>query len=102
MGRGDLSKFACALDYQSAQRVGITDAAYFEEERRTLPSSIFASEYGSYFIGEESNSVFPYALTEPCRKLYTVETHAPKGSNSRYVMSLDIATSSEKNSDNAV
>lgn len=102
MGRGDLSKFACALDYQSAQRVGITDATYFEEERRTLPSSIFASEYGSYFIGEESNSVFPYALTEPCRKLYTVETHAPKGSNSRYIMSLDIATSSEKNSDNAV
>lgn len=102
MVAGDEKSFACALDYRSAVRVGITKMEYFEEQRRTLPESIFASEYGSYFQGDDENAVFPYDLTDSCRKLKKVEYSMPRGSNSDYYLSIDIATSAAKGSDNAV
>lgn len=63
--RDDRSSFACALDYKSAARVGVTDMAFFDSERRKLPESKFAMEYDSMFIGAESNSIFPYDLSDP-------------------------------------
>lgn len=102
MGRGDPGQFACALDYRSAARVGITEMEYFTEEKKNMPTAKFLMEYGSVFVGAEENSVFPYDLTEPCRSLRDIETAMPKGSTAQYVMSLDIATSSRATSDNAV
>lgn len=100
--RGDTAAFACALDYRSAARVGITEPSFFEAERRKLPESKFSMEYGSIFVGAESNSVFPYDLTETCRLLRRVEYAMPKSCVSEYVMGVDLATSSDKLADNAV
>ena len=75
--RGDPTSFACALDYRSAARVGITDMAFFLAERRKMPETKFAMEYGSIFVGAESGSMFPYDLTEGCRVLKRVELAQP-------------------------
>lgn len=102
MRNGNTKAFACALNYESAVRVGITKMEFFEERRKELPESVFESEYGSMFLGEEANSIFPYELTSSVRKLKRVEYEMPRGGKSWYVMSVDIATSSAKGSDNAV
>ena len=100
--RGDPTSFACALDYRSAARVGITDMAFFLAERRKMPETKFAMEYGSIFVGAESGSMFPYDLTEGCRVLKRVELAQPTSCTSEYVMGVDLATSSERTADNAV
>ena len=100
MKAGNPNNFACALDWQSAVRVGISKKEYFEDRRKELPESVFATEYGSMFLGEEANSIFPYDLTEQCRTLQTVEFAMPKSTTCYYVMSVDIATSQEKGADN--
>lgn len=102
MAKGDPGAFACALDYHAAVDDGITDAEFFEGERARMPASIFDMEYGSIFIGESANAVFPYSLTEGCRTLKKVELIQPKNSKSRYVISLDIATSTAANADNSI
>ena len=99
---GNASNFACALDYRSAARVGITDMEFFLKERRRMPEAKFAMEYGSIFVGAESGSMFPYDLTEGCRVLRQVEYAQPTSCSSDYVMGVDLATSSEKQADNAV
>ena len=100
--KGNDEYFACSLDYTSAIRVGITDAEFFEEERKRMPESVFSMEYGSNFVGEEADSLFPYELTGTCRTLRHVEYRMPKNSQSEYIMSVDIATSSRKEADNTV
>lgn len=102
MRKGDRSYFACALDWRSAVRVGITDQEFFEAERKKMPDVEFAMEYGSMFVGEEANAIFPYALTEACRTLTKVECVQPKQSTAYYIMSVDIAQSTAKNADNSV
>lgn len=102
MAKGQTNCFACALDYKAAARVGITPMEFFEEEKRKMPDSKFAMEYGSEFIGAESGSVFPYELTEKCRVLKEVEVAMPGRSTAEYVMGVDLATSSSKLADNAV
>ena len=97
-----LPSFACAFDYQTAIEDGITDAEYFEQERAKLPVSVFAMEYGTIFMGSSSNSVYPYELTEKCRTLDHVELKQPTSCKSRYIFSLDIATSKDKKADNAI
>lgn len=60
MARGDRTQFACALDYKSAARVGITPMSFFMKEKADMPESSFMMEYGSIFIGAEKGSVFPF------------------------------------------
>ena len=102
MRNGNPKSFACALDYRSAVRIGITKEDFFEDRRKELPESVFESEYGSIFLGEEANSIFPYELTSSVRKLKRVEYTMPKGSKAWYIISVDLATSNAKGSDNAV
>ena len=102
MAAGDTKAFACALDYRSAARVGISPMSFFEGERRDLPAEKFMMEYGSVFLGAEEGSLFPYELTERCSVLSDVETAMPNKSKAEYVMSVDLATSSRKTADNAV
>jgi len=96
------SHFACALDYKSAARVGITDMEFFLKEQKKMPEAKFAMEYGSFFVGAESGSMFPYDLTESCRTLKQVELAQPAKSSSTYVMGVDLATSVDSKADNAV
>lgn len=102
MAKGDRTMFACALDYNAAAANGITDMSFFEKEKARLPQAVFDMEYGSKFMGENSNTAFPYELVERCRTLKGVETRQPKNSKSYYVISLDIATSEAKGSDNSI
>lgn len=102
MAKGSPGAFACALDYNAAAANGITDMAFFLKEKERLPALVFDMEYGSKFIGETSNSVLPYELTQACRTLAKVELAQPKNSKSRYVISLDIATSEAKGADNSI
>ena len=100
--KGSTGSFACALDYHSAARVGITDMDFFKNEQRKMPEAKFAMEYGSIFVGAESGSMFPYDLTEGCRTLRQVEYAQPSGSSSDYVIGVDLATSTDRKADNAV
>ena len=100
--KGSTGSFACALDYRSAARVGITDMEFFRKEQRKMPEAKFAMEYGSIFVGAESGSMFPYDLTEGCRTLRQVEYAQPSGSSSDYVIGVDLATSTDHKADNAV
>lgn len=102
MAKGAPGAFACALDYNAAAANGITDMAYFMHEKERLPALVFDMEYGSKFIGATSNSALPYELTQTCRTLEKIELAQPKNSKSRYVISLDIATSEAKGADNSI
>lgn len=102
MKSGDPTQFACVLNYQSAIRCGLTKASYFEERKKTLPESVFATEYGGYFIGAEANSLFPFNLTDGVRTLRRVEARQPKNSKCWYIISIDLASSDAKGADNAV
>lgn len=102
MAKGDKTMFACALDYNAAAANGITDMSFFEKEKARLPSAVFDMEYGSKFMGADANTAFPYELIEKCRTLRNIELKQPKNSKSYYVISLDIATSEAKGSDNSI
>lgn len=102
MARGDRTVFACALDYRAAAANGITDMDFFIKEKERMPEATFQMEYGSKFLGSNSNSAFPYSLTQTCRTLDKIEMEQPKNSKSRYVISLDIATSEAKHADNSI
>lgn len=102
MAKGTPGAFACALDYRAAAANGITDMEFFMKEKERMPDATFQIEYGSKFIDSNANSALPYELTSKCRKLEQIEMEQPKNSKSRYVICLDIATSSAKGSDNTV
>lgn len=102
MVKGEPGSFACALDYNAASANGITDMEFFLKEKEKMPDLTFQMEYGSVFIGADSNSALPFTLTSPCRTLEKIEMEQPKNSKSRYVICLDIATSTAKGSDNSI
>lgn len=102
MAKGDKSVFCCALDYRSAAANGITDMEFFMKEKERMPEATFDMEYGSKFVGANSNSALPFDLTTPCRTLDKIEMEQPKNSKSKYVICLDIATSTAKGSDNSI
>lgn len=60
MAKGNPGAFACAFDYKTAIADGITGAEFFEKERARMPQQTFDMEYGSIFVGSNSNSAFPY------------------------------------------
>ena len=99
---GDKSYFACVLNYKTPIAEGLTKESFYEEERSSNPESTFQMEYESKFLGASENSAFPYELVQSCRTLDMVEMKQPKDSKSRYIISLDIATSKAKGSDNSV
>ena len=102
MAKGTPGAFACALDYNAAAANGITSMDFFMKEKERMPALVFDMEYGSKFVGANSNSALPFDLTTPCRTLDKIEMEQPKNSKSRYVICLDIATSTAKGSDNSI
>ena len=99
---GDKRYFACVLDYHTPLKEGLTTQDYYDEERASLPEATFEMEYESRFLGSAENSALPYELVQSCRTLNLIEMEQPKGSKSRYIISLDIATSKAKGSDNSI
>lgn len=101
MKNGDTNKFACALNYKTGIRYGIIDEDFVESQKALMPITHWEMEWNAKFIGSTEGSYFPYDLTEPCRRLETIEITQPKGSKSRYILSCDIATSASTYADNA-
>ena len=101
MASGEKGCFAWAMSYQEAVREGISKQSFFDDQRAGMTEEKFKMEYESVFLGAAEGSVFPYDLTEKCRTLTDVEIAQPAKSTVEYVMSLDIATSSASNADNA-
>ena len=102
IAHGDKDSFACAFDYHVPIQEGLQTEAYFMKQKADNPEAIFDQEYCSKFLGATENSVLPYDLVQSCRTMYNVEMEQPKGSKSRYIISLDIATSKAKGSDNSI
>lgn len=102
MMKGEKGCFAWAMHYSEAVREGISKQSYFDEQRKDMTEEKFKMEYESYFLGAAEGAVFPFELTDKCRTLTDVEIAQPAKSTIEYVMSLDIATSSASNADNAV
>ena len=101
MARGENGCFAWAMSYKEAIREGISKESFFMEQREGMTEEKFMMEYDSKFLGAAEGAVFPFDLTERCRTLTDVEIAQPAKSTVEYVMSLDIATSSASNADNA-
>ena len=102
MAAGEDGCFAWAMSYEEAVREGVSKQSFFDDQRADMTEEKFKMEYESIFLGAAEGSVFPYDLTERCRTLTDVEIAQPAKSSIEYVMSLDIATSSASNADNAV
>lgn len=98
---GDTDKFASALSYKVAVRCNVKSEKEIMDYKNDMVLSTWEMEWNSKFIGSENGSFLPYDLTEPCRDLDQVELFQPKGSKSRYILSLDVATSAAKTADNA-
>lgn len=101
MAQGDINVFAWAMSYTEAVREGISQQSYFDEQRKQMTEEKFKMEYESIFLGAADGAVFPFDLTDRCRTLTDVEIAQPAKCTCEYVMSLDIATSSASNADNA-
>ena len=102
MAHGETNVFAWAMSYTEAVREGISKQSYFDEQRRGMTEEKFKMEYESIFLGAADGAVFPFDLTDRCRTLVDVEIAQPAKCLTEYVMSLDIATSSASNADNAI
>ena len=102
MASGDKNVFAWAMSYTEAVREGISKQSFFDEQRKGMTEEKFKMEYESIFLGAADGAVFPFELTDKCRTLRDVEIAQPAKSTTEYVMSLDIATSSASNADNAI
>lgn len=98
---GEDGCFAWAMTYEEAVREGISKQSYFDAQRADMTEEKFKMEYESIFLGAAEGAVFPYELTEKCRTLEDIEIAQPAKSSTEYIMSLDIATSSASNADNA-
>ena len=101
MAKGEKNVFAWAMSYTEAVREGISKQSFFDEQRKGMTEEKFKMEYESIFLGAADGAVFPFDLTDKCRTLEEVEIAQPAKSTTDYVMSLDIATSSASNADNA-
>ena len=101
MALGEDGCFAWAMTYKEAVREGISKLSFFEDQRKDMTEEKFMMEYESIFLGAAEGAVLPFELTDRCRTLKDVEIAQPAKSTVEYVMSLDIATSSSSNADNA-
>ena len=102
MAKGEDGCFAWAMTYEEAVREGISKQSFFDDQRKDMTEEKFKMEYESIFLGAAEGSVFPFDLTDRCRTLVDVEIAQPAKSTVEYIQSLDIATSTATNADNAV
>ena len=102
MAMGEPGCFAWAMTYKESVREGISKQSFFDDQRKSMTDEKFKMEYESYFLGAAEGAVFPFDLTDRCRTLRDIEVAQPAKCTTEYVMSLDIATSSASNADNAI
>lgn len=103
MLKGNKDYMAICFPYQVGVQAGLFDQDDIEKEleKPQMTKDKFAYEFEGRFVGSSGESYYPYELTNPCRVLERCEFQQPKKSNSIYVVTHDVAVSTEKNSDNA-
>ena len=103
MIKGNKDYMAICFPYQVGVQAGLFDQEDIEKEleKPQMTKDKFAYEFEGRFVGSSGESYYPYELTNPCRVLERCEFQQPKKSNSIYVITHDVAVSTEKNSDNA-
>ena len=103
MLKGNKDYMAICFPYQVGVQAGLFDQEDIEKEleKPQMTKDKFAYEFEGRFVGSSGESYCPYELTNPCRVLERCEFQQPKKSNSIYVITHDVAVSTEKNSDNA-
>ena len=103
MLKGNKDYMAICFPYQVGVQAGLFDQDDIEKEleKPQMTKDKFAYEFEGRFVGSSGESYYPYELTNPCRVLERCEFQQPKKSNSIYVITHDVAVSTEKNSDNA-
>ena len=103
MTSGNKDYMAICFPYQVGVQAGLFDQDDIEKEleKPQMTKDKFAYEFEGRFVGSSGESYYPYELTNPCRVLERCEFQQPKKSNSIYVITHDVAVSTEKNSDNS-
>lgn len=98
------SNYMCmCFPYQVGVQAGLFDQDDIEKEleKPQMTKDKFAYEFEGIFVGSSGESYFPYELTDQCRVLERCELEQPKKSESKYIITHDVAVSDKNGSDNS-
>ena len=100
---GNSSYMCMCFPYQVGVQAGLFDQDDIEKEleKPQMTKDKFAYEFEGIFVGSSGESYFPYELTDQCRILDRCELEQPKKSESKYIITHDVAVSDKNGSDNS-
>ena len=100
---GNTNYMCMCFPYQVGVQAGLFDQDDIEKEleKPQMTKDKFAYEFEGIFVGSSGESYFPYELTDQCRVLERCELEQPKKSESKYVITHDVAVSDKNGSDNS-
>ena len=100
---GNVNYMCMCFPYQVGVQAGLFDQDDIEKEleKPQMTKDKFAYEFEGVFVGSSGESYFPYELTDRCRVLERCELEQPKKSESKYIITHDVAVSDKNGSDNS-
>ena len=100
---GNVNYMCMCFPYQVGVQAGLFDQDDIEKEleKPQMTKDKFAYEFEGVFVGSSGESYFPYELTDQCRILERCELEQPKKSESKYIITHDVAVSDKNGSDNS-
>ena len=100
---GNVNYMCMCFPYQVGVQAGLfhQDDIEKELEKPQMTKDKFAYEFEGVFVGSSGESYFPYELTDQCRVLERCELEQPKKSESKYIITHDVAVSDKNGSDNS-
>lgn len=100
---GNTNYMCMCFPYQVGVHAGLFDQDDIEKEleKPQMTKDKFAYEFEGIFVGSSGESYFPYELTDQCRVLERCELEQPKKSESKYIITHDVAVSDKNGSDNS-
>ena len=100
---GNTNYMCMCFPYQVGVQAGLFDQDDIEKEleKPQMTKDKFAYEFEGVFVGSSGESYFPYELTDQCRVLERCELEQPKKSESKYIITHDVAVSDKNGSDNS-
>jgi len=103
MMNGNDEYYVCCLPWQVGVQAGIFDEDDIlkERDKPSMTPDKFSSEFESVFVGSGAGSYYPFEISMPVRTARRGELEQPKKTTAKYIISLDVALSDSKNSDNS-
>ena len=103
MVSGNSNYMCMCFPYQVGVQAGLFDQDDIEKEleKPQMTKDKFAYEFEGIFVGSSGESYFPYELTDQCRVLDSCDLEQPKKSESKYIITHDVAVSDKNGSDNS-